>query len=401
MPHRARRTLDDEQVESQTMKRKVAVVTGTRAEYGILYPVLKAIEQHPKLQLLLIATGMHLSHEFGYTVQELEKDGFHIDAKVDMLLSNDTLPAMSKSIGIGIIGLAQTWDQVKPDIIVVLGDRVEPLAAAISGSYMNIPVAHIHGGDTGKGGLDESARHAITKFAHIHFPATKKSAERIIGMGEDRWRVHTVGSPALDTILNEPLLAPKIIAKKLGLDLSRPVILVVQHSVTTQVEAAPEQMEQTLQAIVEFQYPTIVIYPNSDAGGRRMIEVIKQYKGYPFIETFKSLPRREYLSLMRVASVMVGNSSSGIIDAPSFGLPVVNVGIRQEGRERGKNVIDVAHKKSDIARTLERALSDKKFLTEVKKCRNPYGDGKAGPRIARYLSQIAITPRLLQKKSTY
>ena len=383
------------------MKRKVAVVTGARAEYGILYPVLKAIEQHPKLQLLLIATGMHLSHEFGYTVQELEKDGFHIDAKVDMLLSNDTLSAMSKSIGIGIIGLAQTWEQVEPDVIVVLGDRVEPLAAAISGSYMNIPVAHIHGGDTGKGGLDESARHAITKFAHIHFPATRKSAERIIGMGEDRWRVHTVGSPALDTILNEPLLPPKTITKKLGLDLSRPVILVVQHSVTTQVEGAAEQMGQTLQAIMEFQYPTIVIYPNSDAGGRRMIDVIKQYEGYSFIKTFKSLPRREYLSLMRVVSVMVGNSSSGIIDAPSFGLPVVNVGIRQEGRERGKNVIDVAHKKSDIARALERAISDKKFLTEVKKCENPYGDGKTGPRIAEALSQIAITPRLLQKKSTY
>jgi GDP/UDP-N,N'-diacetylbacillosamine 2-epimerase (hydrolysing) len=382
------------------MKRKVAVVTGTRAEYGILYPVLKAIEQHPKLQLLLIATGMHLSHEFGYTVQELEKDGFRIDAKVDMLLSNDTLSAMSKSIGLGIIGLAQTWEQLEPDVIVMLGDRVEPLAAAISGSYMNIPIAHIHGGDTGKGGLDESARHAITKFAHIHFPATRKSAERIIGMGEDRWRVHTVGSPALDTILNEPLLSPKIMAKKLGLDLSRPVILIVQHSVTTQVEEAPEQMGQTLQAIVEFQYPTVVIYPNSDAGGRRMIDVIKEYEKYPFIKTFKSLPRREYLSLIKAVSVMLGNSSSGIVEAPSFGLPVINIGIRQEGRERGKNVIDVAHEKSDIARALKRALSDKKFLTEVKKCENPYGDGKAGPRIAEILGKTVVTPRLLQKQIT-
>lgn len=400
MPNRARRALNDEQVGSQTMKRKVAVVTGTRAEYGILYPVLKAIEQHPKLQLLLIATGMHLSHEFGYTVQELEKDGFHIDAKVDMLLSNDTLSAMSKSIGIGIIGLAQTWEQVEPDAIVVLGDRVEPLAAAISGSYMNIPVAHIHGGDTSKGGLDESARHAITKFAHIHFPATRKSAERIIGMGEDRWRVHTVGSPALDTILNEPLLPPKIIAKKLGLDLSQKVILVVQHPVTTQVEEAPGQMRQTLQAIVEFKYPTIVIYPNSDAGGRRMIEVIKEYKSYPFIKTFKSLPRREYLSLMRVASVIVGNSSSAVIDAPSLGLPAVNIGIRQEGRERGKNVIDIEHKKQEILKGIEKALTNNEFLKEVKKCENPYGEGKASQRIAEVLSKVEITPQLLQKKIT-
>ena len=383
------------------MKRKIAVVTGTRAEYGILYPVLKAVEQHPKLQLLLVATGMHLSHEFGYTVRELEKDGFRIDAEVDMLLSDDTLSAMSKSVGTGIIGLTQTWERLDPDVIVVLGDRLEPLAAAISGAYMNIPVAHIHGGDTGKGGLDESARHAITKFAHAHFPATKKSAARIIRMGEDRWRVHTVGSPALDSILNEPLLPPKTIARKLGLDLSRPVILVVQHPVTTQVEQAPEQMRQTLEAVVQLQYPTIVIYPNSDAGGRRMINVIKQYESYPFVKTFKSLPRREYLSLMKVTSAMVGNSSSGIIDAPSFGLPAVNVGIRQEGRERGENVLDAPHKKSDIARVLKRALSDEKFLAEVRKCENPYGDGKAGPRIAEALSRIAITPGLLQKKSTY
>ena len=261
------------------MKRKVAVVTGTRAEYGVLYPVLKAIEQHPKLQLLLVATGMHLSREFGYTVEELEKDGFRVDAKVDMLLSDDTSSAMSKSVGIGIIGLTQTWEQLEPEVIVVLGDRVEPLAAAISGAYMNIPIAHIHGGDASKGGLDESARHAITKFAHIHFPATKQSAQRIVKMGEDRWRVHTVGSPALDTILNEPLLSAKTVARKLGLDLSRPVILVLQHPVTTQVENAAEQMRQTLQAIVGLQYPAVVIYPNSDAGGRRMIEAIKQYEG--------------------------------------------------------------------------------------------------------------------------
>lgn len=383
------------------MKRKVAVVTGTRAEYGILYPVLKVIEQHPKLQLLLIATGMHLSHEFGYTVQELEKDGFHIDAKVDMLLSNDTLPAMSKSIGIGIIGLAQTWEQVEPDIIVVLGDRVEPLAAAISGSYMNILIAHIHGGDTGKGGLDESARHAITKFAHIHFPATKESAERVIKMGEDKWRVHIVGSPSLDVILNKKLLSAEALKEKLGIDLSRPLILLIQHPVTTQVDEAAGQMRETLEAIVELAYPAVLIYPNSDAGGRRMIEVIKEFEKYPLIKTFPSLPRWQYLSLMKVASVMVGNSSSGIIEAPSLGVPVVNIGIRQEGREQGKNVIDVGHNKQEIIKCIEKTLTDDKFLKEVKKCENPYGDGKASQRIAEILSKVEITPELLQKKITY
>ncbi|MFC1926810.1 UDP-N-acetylglucosamine 2-epimerase [Chloroflexota bacterium] len=383
------------------MKRKIAVVTGTRADYGLLYPVLKAIEAQSELDLLLIATGMHLSHEFGYTAQEIERDGFHIEAKVDMLLSSDTPGAMARSVSLGIMGMAQIWEQLRPDIILVLGDRVEPLAAAISGAYMNIPLAHIHGGDTGTGGLDEPARHAITKFAHIHFPATRKSAERIIKMGEDEWRVHTAGSPALDAILNEPTLPHELLAKKFGLDLSQPLVLAVQHPVTTQVDDATDQMRETLEAIVEMGYPTILIYPNSDAGGRRIIEVIKQYKSHSSIKTFKSLPRKEYRSLMKVASVMVGNSSSGLIDAPSFGLPAVNIGTRQVGRERSKNVIDVSHDKAEIIKAVQRALTDKAFLAEVNKCENPYGDGKAGPRIAEILSKVEITRDLLQKKVPY
>lgn len=382
--------------------RKVVALTGTRAEYGVLYPVLKAIEARPELKLSLVVTGMHLSQEFGYTVGEIEKDAFPIEAKVDMLLSSDTPGAMAKSVGLGIIGLAQTWEQLKPDIILVLGDRVEPLAAAIAGAYMNIPVAHIHGGDAAIGGnIDDSNRYAITKFAHIHFSATKRSAQRIINMGEDKWRVHVVGSPALDTILNEPLLPAEDLAEKFGLNLPAPLLLVVQHSVTTQVDDAPRQMRETLEAIVEIGYPTVLIYPNSDAGGRRMIEVIKEHESYPFIKTFKSLPRKEYLSLMKAASVMVGNSSSGIVEAPSFGLPVVNVGIRQEGRERGRNVIDVGHNKQEIIKAIEKALTDKKFLVEVKKCESPYGEGKAAPRIAEILSKIEITAQLLQKKITY
>lgn len=381
--------------------RKIAVVTGTRAEYGILFPVLKAIEDKPELELSLIVTGMHLSHEFGYTVKEIESDGFKIDARVDMLLSSDTLGAMAKSIGLGIIGMAQHWEKLKPDIILVTADRVEPLAAAVAGAYMNIPVAHIHGGDSPRGGLDEYARHAITKLAHIHFPATEKSAERIIKMGEDKWRVQVVGSPALDVILNETLLPAEALAERLEINLSQPLILFVQHPVTTQVDEAPEQMRKTLEAIVEIGHHTVLVYPNSDAGGRSMIEVIEEFERYPFIKTFKSLPHREYLSLMKVASVLVGNSSSGIVEAPSLGLPVVSVGIRQEGRERGENVIDVGHNKLEIIGAVDKALTDKEFLAEVKKCESPYGDGTASQRIAKILSNVDITPQLLQKKITY
>jgi len=384
------------------MRRKIAVVTGTRAEYGVMKPVLKAIEARPELKLLLVVTGMHLSHEFGYTVNDIEKDGFSISAKIEMLSDSDTLEAMAESAGRGIIGMAQTWEQLRPDVVLVLGDRAEPLAAAIAGAYMNIPVAHIHGGDACTGGnIDDSTRNAITKFAHIHFPATQKNAERIIKMGEDEWRVHMVGSPALDVILNEPLLSREVLAERFGLNLSQPLILLVQHPVTTQSDEAPKQMRETLEAIVEIGYPAILIYPNSDAGGRRMIKVTKEYERYPFIKTFKSLPRREYLSLMKVASIIVGNSSSGIIDAPSFGLPAVNIGMRQEGREQGKNVIDVGHNKQEIVKAIEKALTDKEFLNEVKKRENPYGDGKTSQRIAVILSKVEITPELIQKKITY
>ena len=382
--------------------KKIAVVTGSRAEYGILYPVLKAIEAHPDLRLSLVVTGMHLLPEFGYTVREIENSGFKVDARVDMLLGSDTLGAMAKSVGMGIIGMAQTWEQLNPDIILVPGDRGEPLAATVAGAYMSIPVAHIHGGDAAIGSnIDDSNRYAITKFAHIHFPATGTSAERIIKMGEDEWRVHPVGSPALDVILNESLFSAEALTEKFGLNLSQPLILVVQHSVTTQDDDAAAQMKETLEAVAGTGYPAVLMYPNADAGGRRMIEVIKEYENFNFITTFKSLPRKEYLSLMKAASVMVGNSSSGIIEAPSLGLPAVNIGIRQEGRERGENVIDVGHNNREIVTGIEKALTDEEFLKAVKKCQSPYGDGKTGPRIAEILSQTEITPQLLQKKMTY
>ncbi len=380
--------------------RKITVVTGTRAEYGILNPVLKAVETRQEMELSLIATGMHLSHDFGYTVRDIEKDGFRIDATVDMLLSSDKSGAMAKSIGLGIIGMAQAYEQLRPDIILVLGDRVEPLAAVIAGAYMNIPVAHIHGGDI-CGNIDDSVRHAITKLSHIHFPATKKSADRIIRMGEEEWRVHAVGSPSLDVLLNEPVLSVDVLMKELEIDLAKPLILVIQHPVTTQMNEAPTQMRETLEAIVEMGYDTVVIYPNSDAGGRSMIDVIREFEEYHFIKIMKSLARKKYLGLMKAASVMIGNSSSGLIDAPSFGLPVVNIGIRQGGRERGNNVIDVGHDRIEIMRAVEKALSDEEFLTKVKVCDNPYGDGKTGARIAEILSGLEITPKLLCKEMVY
>lgn len=384
------------------MKRKIAVITGTRAEYGLLHPVMKAIENNPKLELSVIATGMHLSREHGYTINEINKDGFKIDAAIDMLLGNDTGAAMAKSLGIGIIGITQALEQIKPDIVLILGDRGEPFAGAIAATHMNIPVAHIHGGESTTGGcIDESIRHSITKFAHIHFPATKESGDRIKKLGEETWRIHVVGAPGLDTILNAELIPREQLIKNFSLTGDKPFLLVIQHPVTTQPENAADEIRITLKALMELKIQTILIYPNSDAGGRSMIEVIKEFEPLPFLHTFKSLSHIEYLSLMKIANVLVGNSSSGIIEASSFHLPVVNIGIRQDGRQRGCNVLDVVHDRSKIIEAVNTALHDETFKRNVRQCTNPYGDGKAALRIAEVLVQVEINKALLQKKITY
>lgn len=381
-------------------KRKIVAITGSRAEYGLTSSILKAIKNHPKLKLSLIVTGMHLSQEFGYTLKEIEKDGFEIAAKIENLISEDTGRAMVKSIGKCVLKLADVLEKIKPDILLVLTDLGHTLAGAIAGAYMNTPVAHLHGGDV-SGNIDESVRHAITKLSHIHFPATKKSAERIIKMGEDPWRVFVVGAPGLDSILKKKLISSKEIAKKYKLDLSQPILLVSQHSVIMEIENVASQMRETMEAIRELKFQAIVIYPNADPGGRKMIKVIKKYRKFPFIQIYKSLPHKDYLSLMKIASVMVGNSSSGIIEAPSFRLPVVNIGTREEGRERAGNVIDVDYDKREIKRVIEKAISDRRFKEKIRKFKNPYGDGKAGIRIVNILSKIKINKKLLNKKIIY
>jgi len=380
--------------------RRIAVITGTRAEYGIFKSVLKEIRANAELQLSLIVMGMHLSTEFGYTVSEVEKDGFKIAAKIDVLHREDTEASMAKSIGECLSRAAEVLDRMVPDILLVLGDRSEMLVGAVAATYMSIPIAHIHGGEV-SGNVDEPVRHAITKLAHIHFPATKQSAKRIIRMGEEPWRVHVVGAPGLDFILSKKVPEPKKRAAKYGLDLSKPIVLVLQHSVVTEADEAANQIRETLEAIKELKQQTVLIYPNADAGGRRMIKVIEKYQKYSFIKTFKSVGHEDYLSLMRLASALVGNSSSGIIEAPSIGLPVVNIGTRQMGRQRAGNVIDVDYDREEIVKAVKKAIWDQDFREKVKHCKNPYGDGKAGKRIAKVLSEVDLGKRLLEKRMTY
>lgn len=380
-------------------KRKILYVTGTRADYGLMKSVLENINNHQMLNLEIAATGMHLMEDFGCTINEVEKDGYKVH-KIKATYEKDDKESMAIFIGEFIQKFTEKTKEINPDSILVLGDRGEMLGAAITGAYLSIPIAHIHGGEV-TSTVDEFARHAITKLSHIHFPATEKSAERIKKLGEESWRIFTTGAPGLDLILNRKFSSKKEICKSIGLDSKEKILMVVQHPVSIYADTSGKQMKETLEAIRKTEKQTVIVYPNADAGGRKIIDVIEKYRKFPFIHIFKSLEHNSYLNLMKNADVLIGNSSSGIIEAPSFCLPVINIGTRQEGRERAENVIDVSHDKDEIIKAIKKALYDEDFKVKVKGCKNPYGDGKAGERIAKILSKIEINNKLLQKKLTY
>lgn len=380
--------------------RKVAVITGTRADYGILYPVLKAIDSSENLKLQLIVCGMHLCPDFGMTIKEIEKDGFEISDKFETVFSSDTGSSMAKTIGLSIMYITQSFERLKPDIVLVLGDRGEMLAAAIAACYMNIPVAHIHGGEV-SGTVDESIRHAITKLSHIHFPATEDSRDRIIKMGEKKENVFVVGAPGLDVIKNTKYMSREEFLNEFGLKDDK-IILMTQHPVTTEIDDVDFQIKATLDAIVSIGKQTVITYPNSDSGGRIIIRRIEEYRQkYSFIKVYKNLSQYDYLNLLNNADVMVGNSSSGIIEAASFKLPVVNIGTRQNGRLRGINVMDAAYSREAIINAINKSLYDDDYIKGLDKCINPYGDGNASGRIVEILNDIKIDRNLIQKKITY
>jgi GDP/UDP-N,N'-diacetylbacillosamine 2-epimerase (hydrolysing) len=381
--------------------RKTCVVTGTRAEYGLLRPVMQAIQRSPQLELHLIVAGMHLSHEFGDTYREIERDGFAADARVDMTFSGDSAAAMAKAIGIGIYGMAQAVESLDPEVVLVLGDRTEAFAGAVAGAGMNKIVAHIHGGEVTRGGLDESLRHAITKLSHLHFVATERSRQRVLRMGEPEENVFLTGAPGLDSILNQKLYDSGELSRRLGITFGQPRILLVEHSVSTRADAAASEMAESLAALGELGYQTIVIYPNCDAGGRRVIDQLREFGGAPWLHVFQNLEHTTYLSLLAGVDVLVGNSSSGIIEAPALHVPVVNIGPRQQGRERSAGILDVAPEREAIKKAIEVALRDDGFRARVRESASVYGDGQASRRIVEVLETLTVTPRLLQKQLTY
>ncbi|TZE82180.1 UDP-N-acetylglucosamine 2-epimerase [Calorimonas adulescens] len=383
--------------------KKILAVTGIRSEYFILQPVFEEFVSKKDVCLKVVVTGAHLSPVHGYTYKLIERDGYDI-IKLENLLSSDFLSGRCKSLGIQIMGLTDIVVRENPDWLLVLGDREESIATAIVGTYLNIPVAHICGGDRVVGNIDDSVRHAVTKLAHLHFPVTRENGERILKMGEEPWRVHVVGNPALDSIRKQPDLSFDCINKKLGTDLKENTsfILLIQHPLSSEVGQAGEQMRITLQAVSELGYYTIIIYPNSDAGSYEMIKVINEFEQkYDFIKAYKTLPRDIFVNLQRKTALLLGNSSSGILEAPFLKIPVVNVGNRQRQRQHSENIIFVPHDKEKIKEAINKAINDKEFINMCKNCSNPYGDGYSSKRIVDIVLNTPIDSKLLNKQIVY
>jgi len=377
--------------------RTIAVVTTSRSDYGIYLPILRRIQDDSILKLHLIASGMHLSPEFGLTVNSIEDDGFDIGDRVEMLLSSDTPEGIAKSMGLGTIGFAQAYARFRPDILLLLGDRFEMHAAAVAALPFNIPVAHIHGGESTEGVIDEALRHSITKMSHIHFASTERYGRRIIQMGEEPLRVVVSGAPSLDNLNNFSPLSDEDLKQTSGLTLSDSPLLVTYHPVTLEYKQTQSRTKELLDALQGTERSIIFTLTNADTEGTTIISMIREFARHKNrCQVVDNLGTQSYFTLMSRAAAMVGNSSSGIIEAASFNLPVVNIGDRQRGRLHGKNVIDVGNNSDEIVAGIKTALTPK-FRAGLKDMDNIYGDGHASERIVSRLKEVNLDRELMLK----
>ncbi len=380
--------------------RKICVVTSTRADYGILKQLMFAIQADSELQLQVIATNMHLSAEFGNTYQEILNDGFQIDKKVEMLLSSDTANATCKSVGLGAIGFADAYEELKPDLVVVLGDRYEMIAIVSTALFYRIPVAHISGGEITEGAYDDAVRNALTKMSHLHFAATEEYRNRIIQMGEQPETVFNVGAMGVDAIRSLSLLSKEALEASVGFSLDSPVALVTFHPVTLDGDATPaEQFGVLLNALRRKpELRCLFTYPNSDTDGRIIIDMIHKFVAENSHRTFcvPSLGQLRYLSALQYVDVVLGNSSSGIVEVPGFGIPTVNIGIRQKGRIRATSVIDCPTAENDILSALDEALSDR-FLAVASQTVNPYHKPDTAQNILHVLKTADLSKIILKR----
>jgi UDP-hydrolysing UDP-N-acetyl-D-glucosamine 2-epimerase len=380
-------------------RRHICVWSGKRGGFGALLPTMRAIAEHPKLRLSVVVTDQHLYERFGRTISEVATH-VPIAAAIDMEQASDSNADRARAIGRCLVKSVDVLEELAPDILLVIGDRGEVFAAAIAAHNLGIAIAHIQGGDV-SGTLDEKVRHAITKLAHLHFPSTRRSAERILAMGEEPWRVHTVGDTHIDQILLGSVTAAPELRQKYQLPEGEPFLLVLQHSDSTAPEASRQQMEETAAAVLASNLRALFVYPCSDQGYQGIIDVLEGLRSRPHVSVHENIPAPDFVGLQAIAGALVGNSSAGLIEAPYFGLPSINIGDRQIGREHAQNVIHVGYDRAIIASAINRALHDARFRDECRRIAPPFGDGTAYRRITECLASVELGPRLLDKRMTY
>ncbi|PTX16338.1 GDP/UDP-N,N'-diacetylbacillosamine 2-epimerase (hydrolysing) [Halanaerobium congolense] len=385
------------------INKKLCVVTGTRAEYGLLRPLIKKIDENPKFKLQLIATGMHLSPEFGLTYKNIESDGFDIDEKIEILLSSDTSIGVSKSMGLTLISFSESYERLNPDLIIILGDRFETFSAMAAASVANIPVAHLHGGELTEGAFDDSFRHSMTKMSYLHFTSTEEYRKRVIQLGENPERVFNVGALGVENILNLDLLSKKELERELDISLNDKYLLIVFHAVTLENKTAENSFRKLLKAIDKYdeEISKVFIKGNSDTEGRIINQMINNYvseKTNSYV--FTSLSIKNYLSLLKHSFVLLGNSSSGVLEAPSLKTPSINIGDRQKGRIKAESVFDCENNETDILSTLKEIdylFSNDKF----KNINNPYEKENTSDEIIKVIEDYLLSNKIDLKKKFY
>ncbi len=382
-------------------KRTVCIVTTSRADYGLLYWLMKEVREDPALQLQVIVAGMHLESEFGDTYKVVEADGFKLDSKIEMSMNDDSAIGILKSLSEGLVKFGHSYSELKPDLIVLLGDRYELFSAAVPALLSEIPIAHIHGGETTEGSFDEATRHCVTKMASLHFASTEVYRKRIVQLGEKPECVFNYGAPGLDNIYRIKCPSKKELEEALEFDLKGTVALVTCHPVTLEAKDVKEQISNVLDSIVAFDFKAVFTMANADIGGSVINDEIKKFcnKNPKKYKLFKNLGQRLFFGCLKTFDLMIGNSSSGMIESSSFNLPVVNIGDRQKGRVRGENVIDVDYSKASIKAGISTALSSG-FINKMREIKNPYDkycDGKTSWKIKEKLKEVEIARNLVKK----
>lgn len=384
------------------MRKKVSILTATRAEYGLLKPLIKRLNTVENFDVRVVVTGAHLSPEFGLTYKEIEQDGINIDEKIEILLSADTPSAISKSMGLAMISFADYFEKLKPDMLIVLGDRYETLAVATVAMNQRIPIVHLHGGETTEGAIDESIRHAITKMSYLHFTSTEEYRSRVIQLGENPDRVFSVGAIGIENIVNEKLMSKSELEKSINYKLDKPYALVTFHPVTLEGNEYRKQVKELLDVCELYKdMKFIFTKANADASGRTINQMIDDFvERNNHVVAFNSLGMLRYLSALKYSTMVIGNSSSGLLEAPSFGIPTINIGDRQKGRLQADSVINCKPDKDDIERAIKIALS-KEFKEEVKNTINPYGDGNTSEKIVEIIKDFILNNKINLKKKFY